>query len=404
MKFEEVNEIFKSEFNDDINSHFETFSIHPIASASIGQVHVGRLRKHKKKVAIKVLRKRINNTFKTEIVAIMNILTWYLLIDKNNKSVNDIMTILNELYKNIDNETNFEEEKKNMRIFHKLFDSNDMVIVPRIYNKLCSKEILTMEYIHSTKITLVKSSDNAIIASELMKSFIMTLLNYGYIHCDPHPGNLGIDKDGKIVLYDYGMIMKFDTNVRDYFRNMFFAIVNRSNRELINYILSSGLISANESKGKSIDMLTGYENIFILRILDYVYEYLRDLDVNRFLLSVQEDNYIDINDIPFSLDAKLVYLFKSFGTLEGVCKELDADFNYIDCMSVMIFEFLNIDTIMDKAAFDIKSSQSQNQQSNKLDSYTMMRFEKLNKDITMQNNGLKITLAMWFVINLYLHK
>ena len=395
MEYEDVENIFQSQFNQCIDDCFYDFSTQPIASASIGQVHIGTLKENNTKVAIKVLRKEINKTFKEELLVIINIFNAYNSVMKLNKNATDILTILRELYNNIENETNFEEELVNMMIFKKILDDNANIVVPRVYKPLSSKEILTMEYVPSVKITDIESNRNEFLATELMKSFVLMILNDGYIHCDPHPGNIGINKDGKIVLYDFGMVKKFDLNIKEYFRKIFFALMNQSSTELIEFMLSSGILIAKESNGTNISALTGYETILLERLLNYVYNYLNNLDIKILVKSINEDKYIDVNDIPFEFDTQLVYLFKSFSTLEGVCKQIYSDFNYIDFMSEVVIEFFDLNMLMDKMVYDIQSTTLQQKENNASNqSYTKMSIEKLNKQLESQNKNLIIFLIL----------
>ena len=395
MEYEDVQNIFYSQFNQSIDDCFDDFSAQPIASASIGQVHIGTLKENNTKVAIKVLRKGINKTFKEELSVIISIFNAYNSVIKLNKNANDILAILKELYNNIEYETNFEKELENMMIFKKILDDSTNIIVPRVYKPLSSKEILTMEYVPSVKITDLESNQNEFLATELMKSFVLMILNDGYIHCDPHPGNIGINKEGKIVLYDFGMVKKFDLNIKEYFRKIFFALMNQSSRELIEFMLSSGILIAKESNGTNISALTGYETILLERLLNYVYNYLNNLDIKILVKSINEDKYIDVNDIPFEFDTQLVYLFKSFSTLEGVCKQIYNDFNYIDFMSEVVIEFFDMNMLMDKMVYDIQSTTLQQKETSALNqSYTKMSIEKLNKQLESQNKNLIIFLIL----------
>lgn len=395
MPYDEVEDIFRSQFNTNITDHFVEFSCKPIASASIGQVHVGTLRNSDTQVAVKVLRKGINQQFRSELSVIINLLNGYNYFVKSNKNANDILSILTELYNNIEYETDFNQEIENMMVFRNMMIENRNIVIPRVYKPLSSKEILTMEYVPSIKITDLRSRDNEELATELMKSFVMMVLNDGFLHCDPHPGNIGINSEGKIVLYDFGMVKKFDLNIKEYFRKIFFALMNRSTTDLIDFMLGSGILIAKESSGTTMTMLTGYETILLERMLNYVYNYLNNLDIKILVKSINEDNYIDVNDIPFEFDTQLVYLFKSFSTLEGVCKQIYNDFNYIDFMSEVVIEFFDIDMIMDKMVYDIQSSGITQQKANSVNqSYTKMSIEKLNKQMETQNKNLIIFLFL----------
>ena len=82
-------------------------------------------------------------------------------------------------------------------------------------------------------------------------------------------------------------------------------------------MLSSGILIAKESNGTNITALTGYETILLERLLNYVYNYLNNLDIKILVKSINEDKYIDVNDIPFEFDTQLVYLFKSLQHFRG---------------------------------------------------------------------------------------
>lgn len=402
MGYDDVKTIFRSQFNDDIDAHFSYFSEEPIAAASIGQVHVGRLKnKYNTQVAVKILRANIKDTFKTELLTIINLLKFYCNFDMKNKNMADMLSILHELYNSVDSETDFNKELEHMMVFKKILSSNENIVVPRVYKPLSSSEVLTMEYVPSLKITEIQTTDNKLLSTELMKSFVLMVLNDGYVHCDPHPGNLGLTKDGKIVLYDFGLVKKFDINIREYFRKIFMALMNRSSDELVEFMLSSRIIIAKESKGTNMEMLTGYETILLERMIVYVFNYMNTLDIVELGNSINDDQYIDINDIPFEFDTQLVYLFKSFTTLEGVCKQLYPNFNYIDFVTEIVFEFVDMDMIMDKMAFDIQSTtMPRNTQPQINQNYTKMSIEQLNKKVEAQNKNIIIFLLLSLLCDL----
>lgn len=414
MEFEQVNTIFRSQFDVDIDDHFTDFSRAPIASASIGQVHVGVLKKHNKKVAIKVLREGIEEKFKKELKSIIDLMNLYNFLEKKllgrkNKNVADTLQILQEQYNSIDDETNLDTELEHMMTFHRILLSNDKIIVPRVYKPLSSKCILTMEYLPSVKITQLDKHTNKDIAIMLMRSFILMILNDGYLHCDPHPGNIGINSQNKIVLYDFGLVKEFTLDIKAYFKKIFFALMNQSSDDLIDFMLSSKIIIATESKATSKETLSNYEKIFIDRLIRYVYIYLNNLDVYLFIESVENDVYIDINDVPFTFDTQLVYLFKSFSTLEGVCKQIYNDFNYIELLSNFVFDFFDIDMLIDKATYDIKNTtmsgnirNRDNAATSTIESYTKLSMEKMNKRFDTNTNIIKTSIFLSLLFDIFI--
>lgn len=400
MNFDEVQDIFQLEFNKPINNYFSSFDEIPIASASIGQVHTGILKSHNVRVAVKVQRKNIDEIFFDELTILLSFFNMIKKISINNdKQISDIILILDELLKNISNETNFIKERKNMIIFHRLFKDTNTITIPRVYKNLCSQKILTMEYVKSKKITCI-DGNNEKIANELMTCFVKNVLQSGYIHCDPHPGNIGITDKNKIVLYDFGMVTRFDRNIKEYFRKIFFALMNKSTDELITFMIKSCLLIPKESNATSIEYLTGYETIVLERLFQYIYIYLGDLNANELIVNITTDKYIDINDLPFEFDAQMIYLFKSFSTLEGVCKEIYNDFNYVDFMSEVILEFIDVDMLLDKAVYDFNTTRTLSKQLNDTTNinYTKLSLENITKTMEYQK---KINSVVIFMIVLY---
>lgn len=397
MEYLQVNEVFKTNFEKEITDVFDEFSQIPIASASIGQVHLARIKNID--VAVKVMKPNIKEDFVIELAIIINILQM-LKFTTRNRNLDDALLTLEELRSNVQYETDFVQEMKHMMKFREMLTDNESVVVPRVYAPLCSKDILTMEYVPSTKITSKTIKIDPSLAQDLMNTFVTLLTRENYLHCDPHPGNIGIDDRGRIVLYDYGMVKKFDIDIRLYFKEILFAMLNRNTDDLITFMLSKNILIASESNASSYTELSPYEYSFISRFLNYVYRYLGELDPKKLGEDLVQDSLIDLNDIPFEFDPEMVYLFKTFSTLEGVCKQIDPSFNYLDMIEDIASDFVNMQLVFDKIAFDLKTMGSMTTQ--KPDVATHMRVERLNKSITNQQTQQSISSTLLVLANIIL--
>ena len=395
MEFEQVNEIFRSNFDVNITDKFDKFSKVPIASASIGQVHKAKIKNVN--VAVKVMKPNIKNEFLTELEIVINVFQFIKRIARVT-AFDDVLLTLNELYSNVKYETDFLQEMKYMMKFREMLADNNNIVVPRVYKPLCAKNILTMEYVPSTKITSKNSRTSIALAQELMSAFVTLLTNENYLHCDPHPGNIGIDNKGRIVLYDYGMVKKFNLDIRLYFKKILFAMLNRNTDDLISFMLEKKILRATESNAVFYKQLSQYEYTFITRFLNYVYVYLGELDPIKLGEDLVNDAFIDLNDIPFEFDADMVYLFKTFSTLEGVCKQIDPDFNYLDMIEEIASDFLDMELVFDKISFDLKTIGSRNEQK-KIDIDTQMNVDRLNKNITDQHIKYSTTSVLMLLVN-----
>lgn len=407
MPFDQVNRMFQKEFDGKrIDDLFCEFSEAPIAAASIGQVHTGILRTNPEhKLAIKICRENIDVEFRRELQNIIELLEFMVAIVGGQKHLVDTLSMLREQYTSIDMETDMIQELENMIVYRKLIEDNKNIIVPRVYSPLSTKNILMMEYVPSVKITDLEKHDNNVgLATELIKSFVSTTLNHGYIHCDPHPGNIGINEDGMIVLYDFGLVRHFDIDLKDNFRQIFFALMNRSTSEIINYLLKSNVIIAIESGATSIDMLTSNEIIVLEHMIQHVYRYMNDLDVNVFVNALNSDQYIDVQNIPFDIDVQLMYIFKSFGTLEGVCKQINSNFNYVEIISEFGLDFFNLDMLIDKANYDIRNNLSMTPVPKSKDSrYTKRSIEMMNKKMESNNKYIMVSLLLSLIMDMVIH-
>tara|TARA_B110000503_G_C6993665_1_gene348474 strand:- start:23 stop:442 length:420 start_codon:yes stop_codon:yes gene_type:complete len=92
-----------------------------------------------------------------------------------------------------------------------------------------------------------------------------------------------------------------------------------------------------------------------------VYRYLGELDPTKLGSELVTDSVIDLDNLPFSFDKEMIYLFKTFSTLEGVCKQIDPSFNYLDMIEDFATDFVDFELIMNKVIFDIKQVSSKKQ-------------------------------------------
>tara|TARA_B110000305_G_C19289277_1_gene563362 strand:+ start:411 stop:827 length:417 start_codon:yes stop_codon:yes gene_type:complete len=92
-----------------------------------------------------------------------------------------------------------------------------------------------------------------------------------------------------------------------------------------------------------------------------VYRYLGELDPAKLGSELVTDSVIDLDNLPFSFDKEMIYLFKTFSTLEGVCKQIDPSFNYLDMIKEFATDFVDFELIMNKVIFDIKQVSSKKQ-------------------------------------------
>ena len=395
----DVINTIESEFNTNVDELFSFISEKPLAAASIGQVHIARLKENNKQVVIKIQRPGIGESISKDLSPVLEILNKLKFLQI--RSINDIALTIRECSVSINQELDFLNEYKNMKIFQNIYSVEDGFVIPKVYKKLSSKKILTMQYVPGIKISNIaglKSNkiDCKKLANKIMSSFINVLVKYGYIHADPHPGNVSILKNGKIVLYDYGLVSRIEINFKSYFKKLLNGFLNKDYKLIMNILLEGNIIYALESNAKTISDLTDLEYVILSRMVNYILNYTVHLDVKILNKEIENDDLIEANNIPFVFDSTMILVFKTFSTLEGICKSLDNTFTYDKIFQQLVEEELEIDFTMllsraRKDITDVFNSDSENMDE-KILSIKLKRIDDNMLD--------KQTIMMMFIIYL----
>jgi predicted unusual protein kinase regulating ubiquinone biosynthesis (AarF/ABC1/UbiB family) len=176
-----------------------------------------------------------------------------------------------------------------------------------------------------------------------MEVFLRQVIEHGCIHADPHPGNIGITKEGQLVLYDFGQVSTLDTELSTNLRTLLFSVYDRD----INYITEMLI------KSKAIILVNpNVDRKSIKKLVGQVLKYFQTVDFNEFQLSMLENNEFGF-ELPFKVNPKLIMVFRSLSILEGMCKELDPSFSYFDVINEIISDvFFDMDYIGHRARKD----------------------------------------------------
>jgi predicted unusual protein kinase regulating ubiquinone biosynthesis (AarF/ABC1/UbiB family) len=214
-----------------------------------------------------------------------------------------------------------------------------------------------MEYLPGIKIDELKHKslnfNGEMMSKKLMTTFILCLLQSGYLHADPHAGNISIIND-KIILYDFGIVAKYNINIKDALKDIFIAFLSKNTDVVINRVLENDIIFMKNSSAKSVSELSSIEYVTLYRLVNYLFEYSETLDINKFQSNLLSDNFLDVDNLPFDINPEMLLLFKTFATLEGVCKNIYPEFNYFILIDELFNELLDVDVLSQKISTDIK--------------------------------------------------
>ena len=318
----------------------------PIASASIGQVHIGKL-KNGEKIVLKVKRPFIEEQINEDFELLLFVVKMLKYVS-DDRQINEFEILFNEYYKLLKEEIDFIREADTIQKFKDFFKEKKWLSVPKVYTEYSNENVIVMEYVPSIKINDIEKIDKMKfnrerIAEKLVELLINQIIDNGLVHIDPHPGNVGITENGKIVFYDFGMVLNIDFKIKEKFTSFLIAIYDKDINEICNIAIEIGLITV---KPEDIP----YFKTFLISFLDYV----EKADIEEFKISY-------INKIskskkaPFLISSKFVLLLRGISILEGVCKTLDPNFTFKKPLGPYIDQFIvDINYFEKRAISDLK--------------------------------------------------
>src|SRR5215470_11814291 len=231
----EVRKRIQGELKQPLDAIFETFELEPLAAASLGQVHRARYRGQD--VIVKVLRPGVEELVATDIRVVQN-LVFILEQFIDHHIIHSTRTIIEEFSRVIAEEMDFHHEADNVERFGDLFRDSDFVIIPRVYRDVTTTRVLVMQFFEGFRITEVDeilrhNVDTKKMIENLIEFYGDQLLVHGFFHADPHPGNILIRPDARIVLLDYGMVLEITSEFREDLVRVAIAGIRRDVDELI---------------------------------------------------------------------------------------------------------------------------------------------------------------------------
>lgn len=206
--YEEVEQIIVSELGVRLSKAFSHFDKHPLAAASLGQVHRATLRDGRA-VVVKVQRPGIRPQIVDEL-QVLDEITTVLEHTKSGRRY-QVQKIFDEFRRTLINELDYQKEAANMTQLAENLKDFPLLRVPLPVNSYTTRSVLTMDFIPGRKITditplVLLEINGAALADELFRAYLKQVLVDGLFHADPHPGNVFLTDDHKIALLDLGMV------------------------------------------------------------------------------------------------------------------------------------------------------------------------------------------------------
>ena len=318
--FEKVEKILTQQIGDSYKKIISIDNI-PIGSASLAQVHKARLINNKN-VIFKVQRPDIEKFFRLDL-DVMNQVAKVVQRIKSLSRGNDWIGIAKESKRVLLRELDFRIEAQYAARFKQQFIDDSDILIPSVFWDLSTSKVLCLEYLPGIKIKDIKAlKSNDIDTSSIAKigatSYLKQLVNYGFFHADPHPGNLAVSKSGSLIYYDFGMMGFVSERIRGRLNSMIKAAALRDVSGLVKELQIAGLIE---------------EDIEIGPVRRLIRIMLNEALTPPFDSQIIEKLSGDMSELaygkPFRIPIELIFVFRALSTFEGVGRYLDPEFNLI---------------------------------------------------------------------------
>lgn len=329
---EAVRRVIEEELGRPVSEVFEEFEDEPLAAASLGQVHHARYRGAE--VVIKVLRPGVEQQVAIDLDLSFRILFWLNVLFPTHH-VHGITNVVREFSVRVREEMDFRSEAANIERFQQAFRNDPAVRAPHVHEDVSTRRVLVMERLHGTKVDRLHERfeshdlDFDDVMERLSGVYLRMLMMDGFLHADPHPGNLLIAGDGGIVVLDWGMALEVPRWTRDAILSLALAVEREDLDSMINGMYRLGMISPEVARG-DIREAAGE----VMRIM----ERARSSHQER-VQEIMQQIWDTFYTWPLLLPQELVYFFRAAVLLEGIGFRYDPAFNGLHLIRRVIRQY-----------------------------------------------------------------
>ena len=329
LPFEAILEALDDIYGDAQGDVFDAIDPTPLGSASLAQVHKARLVTGEI-VAVKIQRPGVKTTMAQDI-DIMRMVARYAARFMKDEQMLDLRDVVEELWATFLEETDFQREAANLEEFARLNKGVAFIDCPKVHTELCGEYVLVMEYIDGIPILatdrLRKAGyDLEEIGEKILDNYASQILDHGFFHADPHPGNLLV-RSGKIVYIDLGIMGRLSPRDRAGFGNIIQAVGMESSSELKDALLSFAI-----AKDNSVIDHTRFLADLDLLLNDYGSCDVADIDIGAFL----NDILMLTRSCKVTLPSSITSVSRGIVTLEGTIAPFIPNQNVVSIINAHI--------------------------------------------------------------------
>jgi ubiquinone biosynthesis protein len=321
VDYDAIRQVVENNLQRPITEIFSSFEEKPLAAASLAQVHRAVLRDEGQEVAVKVQRPRIRQVIQPDLY-LLEIIAGQLNERMEAAQIYDLPNLVQEIKKTLLRELDFSREARHMKICRGNLADNKEVYIPQVHESYSTERVLTMELVHGTKmkdLTPDQDVNREILAKQGLRLTIKQVLEDGFFHADPHPGNLIILKDNVLCLLDWGMVGRLTRRTRYELIDLINAVVDKDSERILGILINLTQVDG--------DIISRRMEREILDILDIYHSLpIQELNLGQLLLDVSTM----LRENRLKVPADLAIMIKALLTAEGTARQLYPELNVVE--------------------------------------------------------------------------
>lgn len=325
MPYGTVLQVLEDEYGRPAGEIFDHIDATPLGSASLAQVHRAKLTTGED-VAVKVQRPGVRETMAQD-VSIMRTIARIAAKTMPSAQVVDLSGVVEELWDTFESETDFLIEARNLAEFKRFCEHYKYMDCPKPYSDLCTEHVVVMDYVEGISVShpdeLIEAGyDLKEIGTKLVDNYATQVLDEGFFHADPHPGNIMV-RGGQIVLLDLGMTGRLNAKTRSVLKDMIFAVAKQDSPAL-----ADGLLRFAGAEADPEDYPALLADLDVI-VKEFGTVDLAELDIAAMLTALTQMAQRHGIEVPSTVTT----VGRALVTLEGLLDEFIPDVNMIQIIS-----------------------------------------------------------------------
>jgi ubiquinone biosynthesis protein len=332
LPLETVKEVVERELGSSLDSLYTYFSPQPLAAASLSQVHEAKL-PNGRRVAVKVQRPGISQSIEVDMFLLVSLASRLERVLEIARLYN-LHQVAKEIQGLLRNELDYLREGRNADRLREMFARHKEIFIPEIIWERTSQKVITMELLEGVKVSDVaelhrQGFDLPNLAKTLAQATLRQVYLHGFFHADPHPGNVWVRKDGTIAYLDFGMVGQLDQMLRDGLFAMFVSFADGDAKRYVEKVLELGIVPRNVDRQS------------LVRDIGRLFRQYRGMLPREVKVGQGLKEGLDmVLRYKVQPPPEMAILGKVYINLEGICQQLDSEFDFLSAAQPILLEAL----------------------------------------------------------------